>query len=215
MNGPHLPTIPSTANEDVDRGAARCCSWRPSDSFGGGLLAICGVVTLISLSAAAYFAGQASSATSDSLNWRDLPIANATAAIRDDDYSMATGLISDLTEGLFVLDHNSGLLQCTVMYPRMGQFMASFSINVSDALGGAAKGGSYMMVTGTADFPRSSSRPVGASVIYVLDTGTGNYACYGIPFNRVEMNANRPQQGPLVLIATGAANPIIDRDDLR
>jgi hypothetical protein len=48
-----------------------------------------------------------------------------------------------------------------------------------------------------------------------MDTTTGNYACYGIPFNSVFVNAGRPQQGALVLISTGSANPVIDRDNLR
>ena len=56
---------------------------------------------------------------------------------------MATGEVSDDAEGLFVLDHNSGLLQCSVVYPRSGQFMARFQVNVAEALGSRGqKGGS-------------------------------------------------------------------------
>ena len=101
------------------------------------------------------------------------------------------------------------------MYPRVNRFAATFTVNISDALGTDGKGGSYIMATGQADFPRSSNNPVGRSVIYVLDTATGNYACYGVPFNAQAMNANRPQQGLLVLIGQGTANPVIDRDNLR
>lgn len=190
------------------------------------------VVTLAAIGTASYFAGVAHEArqhnevrqssrfqsmpfNSADSEWRGLPIANATAAVSSEKFSMATGPISEGTEALFVLDHNSGLLQCSVVYPRLGQFLANFTCNVADALGSNGKGGSYIMVTGTADFPRSSSNPVGFSVIYVLDTATGNYACYGVPFDRVSMNANRPQQGLMVLISQGTANPVIDRDALR
>lgn len=179
------------------------------------------LVTLTAIGVAVYFAGVASEARqvkqqqSAGADWKNLPIANTTAAVSSEKFSMATGPISEGTEALFVLDHNSGLLQCSVVYPRLGRFMATFTGNVADALGSDGKGGNYIMVTGTADFPRSSNRPVGFSVVYVLDTATGNYACYGVPFDRVAMNANRPQQGLLVLISQGSANPVIDRDALR
>ncbi len=175
--------------------------------------------TIVSILAAVYFAGAASQAhhtpSASAGNWQGLPIANATAAVTSEKFSMCTGPLADSNEALFVLDHNSGLLQCTVLYPRIGRFMASYTINVADALGMEAKGGSYMMVTGTSDFLSASNRPIGRSVIYVLDTATGNYACYGVPINQNAMKANQPQQGILFLISQGAANPIIDRDKLR
>lgn len=201
-----IPTVSSCCDWSVLRGRLSWVLWLG--------------VTVPSVAAALFFAGMSWNSTSlppqnDLARWENLPIADAVGAVRDDDYSIATGLIADLTEGLFVLDHNSGLLQCSIMYPRISRFMAQFTVNVADALGGAVKGGKYLMVTGTADFPRSNQMPAASSVVYVMDTATGNFACYGIPFNRAEMNANRVQQGPLVLIATGSANPVIDRDDLR
>ncbi|TWU23305.1 hypothetical protein Pla52o_28410 [Novipirellula galeiformis] len=168
------------------------------------------VVSFCSVAVAAYFAGQSSSQPSITF-----PTIDATAAVTSEKFSMATGPVSEDAEGLFVLDHNSGLLQCSVIYPRAGRFMASFTANVAEALASGGKGGSYMLVTGTADFPRASNRPAAPSVVYVLDTATGNYACYGIPFNRQLVNNNQPQMGPMVLIATGTANPLVDRDALR
>ena len=144
-----------------------------------------------------------------------LPLIQATSAVTSEKFSIATGAVSENADGLFLLDHNSGLLQCSVIYPRLGKFMGQFTVNVADALGIGRKGSGYIMVTGRADFPRSSNNPAASSVVYVLDTATGNYACYGIPFNRVAMNANRSQQGVMVLLSTGTANPVIDRDSLR
>ncbi|MFG0267362.1 MAG: hypothetical protein ACF8AM_19760 [Rhodopirellula sp. JB055] len=211
-----MPVVPTES--------MRCCGNR------GWMVGLVGV-TLVAVGVAVYFAGVASEArraaeiSADAVavdsaqtalsKWQDLPIANATAAVSSEKFSLATGAVSDQADGLFVLDHNSGLLQCSVMYPRIGRFAATFTVNISDALGTDGKGGTYIMATGVADFPRSSSNPVGRSVIYVLDTATGNYACYGVPFNAQAMNANRPQQGLLVLIGQGTANPVIDRDDLR
>lgn len=145
----------------------------------------------------------------------NLPLINATGAVTSEKFSMATGNVSDEAEGLFVLDHNSGLLQCSVIYPRSGQFMARFSINIAETLGTGAKGGQYLMVTGRANFPRASNRPAAATVVYVMDSTTGNYACYGIPFDHTAVPRNQPQQGLLVLIGAGSANPLVNRDDLR
>lgn len=205
-----------------------CCRWLNLGGNSSWMLVASGFITLASIGAVAYFAGVATEArraaaafqavrtpVQTDWNWSDLPVANATAAVTSEKFSMATGTISESTEALFVLDHNSGLMQCTVIYPRVGRFMASFTANVADALGANAKGGSYMMVTGTADFLRSSNNPVGESVVYVLDTATGNYACYGVPFNRIALNSNQPQQGLMMLISQGTANPVIDRDNLR
>ena len=143
------------------------------------------------------------------------PTAHADTAIKGDKYSMATTAISEQADGLIVLDHNSGLLQVSVMYPRLAQFGATFQANVAELLNISTKGGDYMMVTGRADFPRSSSQPAAATLIYVMDTATGSFGAFGVPFDRSAMNSNRQQSGSLVLVATGSANPIIDRDALR
>ena len=180
-----------------------------------------GVATLFSISAAAYFAGRSaqlsSFRTSDGItNVADLfPTVDAAAAVSSEKFSMATGAISQDAEGLFMLDHNSGLLQCSVIYPRARRFLGNFSINVTEALPTGGKGGQYMIATGLANFPSSSSQPAASSVVYVLEVSSGAYACYGIPFNRAAMNANRPQQQPMVLLSTGTANPLVDRDSER
>jgi hypothetical protein len=189
----------------------QCCSLQR------WMVPLLALVTVISICTAAYFAGH-SRGTQTSQFGRsigELPLINATAAVTSEKYSIATGGVSDDSEGLFMLDHNSGLLQCTVIYPRLGKFMALFTANVAEALGTGAKGGRYMMVTGDANFQRSSSNPVALTVVYVMDTATGNYACYGIPFAQTAVPRNKPQQGAMVLINTGTANPVIDRDNLR
>lgn len=176
------------------------------------------VVTLASVFVAAYYAGQThalrrSASTSDAAQWQ-LPTLDAAAAVSSEKFSMATGFVSNNAEGLFVLDHNSGLLQCTVMYPRVGKFLGLFTVNVHDALG-TDKNAEYMMTTGLVDMPSSNNNPLASSVIYVLNTSNGQYACYYIPFNRTMMNSNQPQQGMMRLLATGSADPVIDRDAIR
>ena len=179
------------------------------------------LLTAASLATVAYFVGRQSQAAQapPQFDWEaaGLPL-NATASVVSEKYSMSTGFVSEDVEGLFVLDHNSGLLQCNVLYPRNPRagIMGQFSINVADALGTGAKGGQYMMLTGVVEFPRASNNPVAGTVVYVMDTASGNYAGFGVPFNRVMMNANKPQlRQPLFLVVSGSANPIVDRDNLR
>ncbi len=175
------------------------------------------MVSVIAVCAAVFYAGRNSQLeTLHQNSYPMLPLVNASAsATAAEKYSVATGQVSEESEGFFVLDHNSGLLQCTVIYPRSGQFLGMFSVNVGEALGTSGKGGNYLLVTGQAAFPKASNRPAAPTIVYVLDTASGNYACYGVPFDRGMVAANRPQQKPMVLINTGSASAVPDRDQLR
>lgn len=192
--------------------AGQCCSLQR------WMVPLLSLVAIVAIVAAAYFAGRSQAAQAQAnpfAAFGDLPLINADSAVTSEKYSIATGTVSDEAEGLLVLDHNSGVLQCKVLYPRSGQFLATFTTNVAADLGAGGKGGKYMMVTGGAQFLRSSSRPAGSTVIYVMDTASGNYVCYGIPFDQTAVPRNRPQQGAMVLLYSGTANPVIDRDNLR
>ncbi len=205
-----LLTQPATEKHSVPLNPprVRCCELQRVG------IAFLAVVTLTSVGIASYFAGRNQSPLNQELS--ELPLLKAAAAVSGDKYSIATGIVSEEADGFFVLDHNSGLLQCNVIYPRIGgKFMARFTANVNEAVGTGAKGGKYMMLTGRAQFPRASNNPAAATVVYVMDTASGNYACFGIPYDRVIANANRPQQGAMRLLTTGTANPVIDRDNLR
>ncbi|MEM9828927.1 MAG: hypothetical protein AAF958_20235, partial [Planctomycetota bacterium] len=149
------------------------------------------------------------------IDGQSFPLMDAASAVVSDKFSVATGPVSEDGDGFFMLDHNSGLLQCQVIYPRTGLIGATFQTNVGEALGTGGKGGDYLMLTGRVNFPRASNRPAGNCVVYVMDTTTGSFACFGVPFNNVMVNSNRPQQGAMVLIARGSANPLIDRDNFR
>lgn len=194
------------------------------------------IVSIAGVFAAAYFAGQANalreanaqtlpSSLDDKLVGQmgsedlarlaaQLPTLDATAAVSSEKFSMATGLVSNRAEGLFVLDHNSGLLQCSVMYPQVGKFLGLFTVNVHDALG-TGKGAQYMMATGLVDMQSSSNNPIASSVVYVLNNTNGAYACYYIPFNEALMNRRQPQSQNMRLLGVGSADPVVDRDSLR
>lgn len=142
---------------------------------------------------------------------------DAAASVTSDNFSVATGMLAEETEGYFVLDHATGLLQCYTLYPRNGTFGGVFSANVRERLTGGAggKGTQFLMVVGEARFPQSSTQPFGSAAVYVLDANSGEFVVYAVPYNRTMVSANRPQQGVLVPIQQGQARQLIDRDALR
>lgn len=125
---------------------------------------------------------------------------HASAAANGEKFSMATGAIDQDAEGIFVLDHVTGILKCAVLNRRTGKFAALFTTNVTKDLG-AAKNPQYQMVTGLVNFNRGISpvRP-GLSVVYVLDTNSGGMVAYGIPWQREAAATGRPQLGMLQTI---------------
>lgn len=207
-----LAQIESPDNSATPTGATACC----------GIVKAIYVVPVLAgliaaIGAAAYFAGKASisqpvAKVDQAEPQFSFPPIDAAAAVTSEKYSMATGPVGDGSEGLFVLDHNSGLLQCTVIYPRKAHIGARYQINVADALASGGKGGSYIMCTGTVAFQSNNQNPVAPVVVYVMDTSSGNYVAYYVPFNRALVNNNRTQSGKLVQLFVGTANPIADRD---
>jgi hypothetical protein len=174
-------------------------------------------VTLLAVAVAGYFAGVASgvrdSEQSSEVGSLTFPTTiDATGAVSSEKFSIATGLVSEEAEGFFVLDHNSGLLQCSVFYPRVGKFLANFTINAGELIGAGGKGGSYIMVTGQADMTRGGrGAQIAPTLVYVLNTASGNFAAFAIPFDRQAAVTNRPQQAALIPVGTGTASVLPTR----
>lgn len=143
----------------------------------------------------------------------DQPIVlNADSAARGKSMSMATGLVAAErgVEGLFLLDHLSGTLQCWVINPRNGDVAGIFSTNVTEDME-LAKGGDidYVMTTGAFRAEKSTARrgnliPAGC-VCYVGDGNTGKVVGYTLYYDRTLMANNATQQGKLEVLARGVA----------
>ena len=134
-------------------------------------------------------------------------VLHATATHGGQDMAVATGQITDDTEGLFTLDFKTGDLKCFVFYPRVGAIGGIYYTNVTEALS-ATKNAEYLMVTGRT-LPQSSTsndRPA-QSLVYVVDTKSGQFAAYALAYNQTMESAGQQQQGPLVLVARGEARP--------
>ncbi len=136
-----------------------------------------------------------------------VPVLQAATATNDDSFAVATGRIDEDVEGFFTLDFLTGELQCVVMNYRIAKLNAVFKTNVLKDLGvDQEKAPKYLMATAEVDFPRGGTiaRPA-QSVVYVLDTVTGNFAAYGLPWRRELAAAGRPQLGVLQLLDVGRA----------
>ena len=73
----------------------------------------------------------------------------ASATHGSEKFAMATGQVSDDSEGVFFLDYLTGELQCWVVYARTGKFGGLFKGNVlRDLKSGRGKEPKFLMVTG-------------------------------------------------------------------
>ena len=173
--------------------------------IGCGLLMGVGMVlgTLIGMSKAS--SGLATSFEVDGI------VLQAATGDSSDKFCLATGKVSDSAEGVFLLDGLTGDLQCLVPYTRLGTFGGIFKTNVfNDLKVQRSKTPRFIMVTGEASFS-GNNRP-GNCIVYIVDASTGNYAAYGVPWNRQMETAGRPQQGQLLGMTSGQARNITIRE---
>ena len=139
---------------------------------------------------------------------RDLPInLMADTAASGEQLSFATGLIDTNLEGLFVLDHLTGTLQCWVVNPRGGGVAGIYTTNVGAALATEKEGkADYVLATGAMDFSGMQSignlRPA-SCVVYVGEGNSGKVVGYSLFFNRTAMLAGRAQGGQLQQVCIG------------
>ncbi|MEM7455831.1 MAG: hypothetical protein AAF456_15870 [Planctomycetota bacterium] len=126
--------------------------------------------------------------------------------------SLATGLIDnnrgDLAEGLFLLDHLTGNLDCWVINTRTGEVSAKFSSNVARDMALEQLGDvDYVMVTGRTDFVGANAGNVRPAkcICYVADANSGAVVAYGIQFNPTAFAQGDLQQSEMILLTSGMA----------
>ncbi len=127
---------------------------------------------------------------------------HASASSTGKSVSLATGLVDDQTEALFILDHLNGNLQCWLINERTNELGAVYRTNVLAALGGGKEGGDadLVMTTGVFEFNnRGSARPANC-VAYVADGNSGKAAAFGFTYNKVNIQRGNVVEGELQLI---------------
>lgn len=157
--------------------------------------------SLIAVVAVSFAAGIYTSIDRSTNAWNlNGQIIRADSAVSNDSFAMATGAVDEDVDGVVTLDFLSGELQCAVLNRRTGTFGGLFKANVAADLG-VGQNTKYLMTTGRVNMPGQG----GNSVIYVMDTSSGNFAAYGIPWRTDLASARRPQGGALALIDVGKA----------
>ena len=133
----------------------------------------------------------------------------AGTAARTKSLSMATGLIDNNVEALFVLDHLTGNLQCWLLNTKTGNVGGIYRASAATDLAVAGKSGTpeYIMTTGNFFFRggTSGSNTPANSICYIGDANTGNVVGYSLTYNEQALNRGIAANGALKLICKGAA----------
>lgn len=154
----------------------------------------------LALMVAVFLLGRSTSQSMDSEVARML---HASATHGGNDMAIATGDVADNNEAIYFLDFKTGDLTCFVYYPRFMRFGAKYVGNVTDQLP-ATKNSEYLLVTGRVDSPPTSTntRPAN-SLVYVVDTKSGQFAAYSIAANPTLENSGQIQVGTFFCVGGG------------
>ncbi|MBM4020834.1 MAG: hypothetical protein FJ284_01050 [Planctomycetes bacterium] len=131
-----------------------------------------------------------------------LPVARAASSLAVGSFAVCTAPIDMTTEGVFILDFETGDLSGGVL-SSAGKFTTTYRYNVLKDLGfkpGQVKEPKFLLVPGRVAFSGNAGNRMAQAAIYVTDAGTGVTAAYGIPWNAQQATAGKPVSGELVLL---------------
>lgn len=115
--------------------------------------------------------------------WPHQP-AQAIMGDRNDKFAMVTAQINitNLVEGVFVLDFLTGQLRGSVISPQTGQFSALWVRNIAaDFNVNPNKPATYAIATGRTNMNVSSAARPAASCVYVAELTSGKVVAYSFP----------------------------------
>lgn len=117
--------------------------------------------------------------------------------------SMATGSVTDEADGLFILDHMTGILQCWLLNPRTGSVGGIYVVDVAAALGLDKGDPDFVMTTG--DFflrMRGNVRPAN-TICYVAEGKSGKAAGFSLRYDEAGIQRGEVQQGEMTMVCSG------------
>ncbi len=129
----------------------------------------------------------------------------AEAASRGKNVSLATGIIDNRREGLYILDHINGNLQCWLLNTRTGEIGGVFRTNVLEAMQGVKVSGDldFVMTTGRFDFNNQGNLIPAQSIVYVAEGKSGAVVGFGFRFDKAALQRGGVQEGVLEVICKG------------
>lgn len=138
------------------------------------------------------------------------------SATRTDTMATATGDIDSNADGLFTLDFLTGDLQCFVLNTRNQNGPHSlFRANVmGDLKIDPTTKPQFMLLVGKAMFQggrTGGARPAN-SVAYVIDSVSGNFVGYAIPWQENTASRGGGQTGAMIPFVSGSARNVMIRE---
>lgn len=133
----------------------------------------------------------------------------AATAAADDSFAVCTAPMGEGTEGLFLLDRETGDLTGGVLNRATAKFTSVYRHNVLKDLefkSGKVKNPTFLLTSGVADFTGAAAGaaanfnglPMANAVLYVTDASTGVTVAYGIPWTSPRAAQGGPAVTPLV-----------------
>jgi hypothetical protein len=143
----------------------------------------------------------------------DSPL-HAVGTDRQENFALATGMVDEGVEAVYMLDFLTGDLRAAVLNPTSRQFANFYQRNITTDLK-VEKGKSprYVMITGEADLRGGGQGQFASSVLYVAELSSGYMGVYALPFSPAALTRGGGGQTqfliPLQVVAfrTGAVRP--------
>ncbi len=135
---------------------------------------------------------------------RNLPLRLAAdSASGGKTISMATGSVTPDADGLFILDHMTGKLQCWLMNSRTGKVGGIYVADLNIAMGLDKGDPDFVMTTG-GFFLRDGGNPkVANTICYVGEGKSGKVAGFSLVYDKAGIQQGVVQQGELNMVCAG------------
>lgn len=117
--------------------------------------------------------------------------------------SMATGEITGDADGLFILDHMTGILQCWLLNTRTGAVGGIYVADVGAALGLDKGDPDFVMTTGHFFIRSSGNNKAASTICYVGEGKSGKVAGFSLTYNKTGVQQGTVQQGTLNMVCSG------------
>ncbi len=135
---------------------------------------------------------------------RELPLRLAAdSASGGKTISMATGSVTPDVDGLFILDHLTGGLQCWLLNPRTGNVGGIYVADVNRVLGLDKGDPDFVMSTGAFFFRTGGNRKLANTICYVGEGKSGKVAGFSLTYDKMGIQQGAVQQGELTVVASG------------
>lgn len=117
--------------------------------------------------------------------------------------SMATGSITGDADGLFILDHMTGILQCWLLNPRTGTVGGIYVADVGIALGLDKGDPDFVMTTGDFFIRAGGNQKPANTICYVGEGKSGKVAGFSLAYNKAGIQQGAVQRGELRMVCSG------------